>query len=554
MSQVILFDLDGTLTDPFEGITKSVQYALSKMGVVEENLDNLKKYIGPPLKDSFMEFAGMTEDEAVQAIAYYRERFRDTGIFENKLYPKVPDLLELLQINDKIMGVASSKPEVFVKQILEHFEIASYFRVVVGSELDGTRNKKSEVIEEALNRLGMQTQRDKVIMVGDREHDVYGAISCGIQCVGAAYGYGSQEELEQVGAVYIAETVEDLAILASPNDEETTEHVESIRNIQMEPVVDETQPLREELAENIQAISEEDIPVVQKEMSTIRHIWRSIYPILIHYGISILSTVVAMVYFMAVSFDSFYEKTLETSLYQLIVTSILAGGITLLIYRSDQKKRKEGYLGKRADFVWCPPVIWFSVVVLAVDGCQILNDLIILFRLNEIFPGYSQLAELTMEGQPMWLLLLTVGILAPITEELVFRGLVFRRMKDWMKPTMAIVLSAVFFGLYHGNFVQFLYAALLGMLLALMYHRTGTLWTAIVAHMAANLWSLFGYEWWSQMMHHNMATFVLGIVLELLLCIIPGYWIFFDRKKLARSINKAEKSLKKRQKKEKKNL
>ena len=119
---------------------------------------------------------------------------------------------------------------------------------------------------------------------------------------------------------------------------------------------------------------------------------------------------------------------------------------------------------------------------------------------------------------------------------------------------MAIVLSAVFFGLYHGNFVQFLYAALLGMLLALMYHRTGTLWTAIVAHMAANLWSLFGYEWWSQMMHHNMATFVLGIVLELLLCIIPGYWIFFDRKKLARSINKAEKSLKKRQKKEKKNL
>lgn len=563
MSQVILFDLDGTLTDPLEGITKSVQYALDKMGIVEDNLDHLKKYIGPPLKDSFMEFAGMTEEQAEQAIVYYRERFQDTGIFENVLYDKIPELLELLQINDKVLGVASSKPEIFVKRILKHFEIDSYFHVVVGSELDGTRVKKAEVIEEALRRIGMQEQRDKVIMVGDRKHDVYGAISCGIQCVGVSYGYGSVEELENSGAVYIAETVEDLAILASPNDEETTEHVESIRNVQMETLVDFSLSQDENDGEN-PVEEEKKIPAVEPvKRGTARNIWRSIYPVLIHYVVSIGAMVGAITYFMMgvlerssgkVQTETILQQVMETSLYQLIVTSILAGAIAFLMYRKDQRKRKEGQLGKGADAVWCPPVVWYAVIVLAVAGCQILNDLLILLKLNELFPGYTQVTQLTMENQPVWLLIVTVGMVAPIAEELVFRGLVFRRMKDWLKPSAAIILSALFFGLYHGNIVQFLYASILGMLLALMYHRTGTLWTAIVAHMAANLWSLFGYEWWNHFMHQNTMLFVLGILLEVFMCMIPGYWIFFDRKKLARSINKAEKSLKKRQKKEKKTL
>ena len=153
-------------------------------------------------------------------------------MFENQLYPQIPELLEVLKINDKILGVASSKPEIFVKQILERFGIAQYFQVIVGSELDGTRAKKEEVIEEALARLHMQTERDKILMVGDRAQDVEGARSCGLQCIGVSYGYGTKEELESAGAVYIAPSVEDLGILASPNDEETTEHVESVRKNQ----------------------------------------------------------------------------------------------------------------------------------------------------------------------------------------------------------------------------------------------------------------------------------------------------------------------------------
>lgn len=578
MSQVILFDLDGTLTDSGEGITKSVQYALEKMGIREENPDNLRCFVGPPLQESFMSRYGLDEEQTRQAVTFYRERFSQVGMFENSLYPKVPELLELLKINDKILGVASSKPEVYVKQILEYFSIAQYFEAIVGSELDGSRSKKAEVIEEALARLHMQNERDKVLMVGDKEQDVQGAKSCGLQCIGVAYGYGSIEELEKAGAVYIAETVEDLAILASPNDEETTEHVESVRKTaknrrekrdvtrrlhrekrKAEVVFGDNiakNDIRDNIADNIIDDGAEnaenyahgkEIPQ-QKKMHPVMQIWRVIYPMLIHLGISVLVSIGASFYFVwkAVNgegqeYADVVSRIAESSLYQLIITSVLAGGILFFIYRADQRKRKDGFLGWGADFVWSPPVIWFSVIVLAIAGSQMLNDLIILFRLNEIFPGYSELSEQTMVGQPVWLLILVVGILAPIAEELVFRGLVFRRMKDWMKPGLAVVFSSLLFGLYHGNMVQFLYATLMGMILAVIYHRTGTLWTSILAHITANLWSLFGNEWWTATMQRLPFGVVIGLAVELLLCVIPAYWIFASKRRSGMKIMKKEK-------------
>ena len=156
MSQVILFDLDGTLTESGEGIINCVAYALEKLGKKEEHPEKLQCFVGPPLKEQFMKYAGLSEEEAEQAVVYYRERYTTKGMFENCLYPKVPELLELLKINDKILGVASSKPEVYVKQILEHFQIADYFTAIVGSELDGRRTDKAEVIEEALRRMHLE--------------------------------------------------------------------------------------------------------------------------------------------------------------------------------------------------------------------------------------------------------------------------------------------------------------------------------------------------------------------------------------------------------------
>ena len=558
MSQVILFDLDGTLTESGEGIIKSVEYALEKLGVTENDPENLKRYVGPPLKESFMKFSGLNEEQAEQGIGYYRERYTKVGMFENCLYPQIPELLEVLKINDKILGVASSKPEIFVNQILEHFGIAQYFQVIVGSELDGRRSKKEEVIEEALLRLHMQTERDKVLMVGDKEQDVNGARSCGLQCIGVAYGYGTREELSQAGAVYIADTVEDLGILASPNDEETTEHVESVRKnsknrwerkgvSRRKKEEKQNRTKADEKAEHQwgeDAIKESDSGS-NRPIHPVMQIWRVIYPILIHLGISMAVSIAFSMFFIwkvisgtdiSNSYDV-VEKINSSTLYQLILTSVLSGVITFFLYWKDQQRRKAGFLGQGEDFVWSPPVIWFSVIILAIAGSQMLNDLILVFRLNEIFPYYSQMTDDTMTGQPVWLLFLTVGLLAPAAEELIFRGLVFRRMKDFMNPWAAIILSALLFGIYHGNMIQFLYASLMGILLAVIYHRTGTLWTSILAHLVANLWSLFGNSWWSSMWAKIPFGFILGFVIELLLCVIPVYWIFADRRKSNRKRN-----------------
>ena len=216
MYQYILFDLDGTLTDSMPGITRAVQYALRRYGIEETNLDALKPFVGPPLTDSFMEFYGFSPEDAAKAIALYRERFAPIGIFENSVYPGIPDLLERLKEKGMLLAVASSKPECYVRQILAHFDIEKYFDVVVGSELDGSRSQKEEVVEEALKRLGILTvpvekRKSVCVMIGDRKFDLQGAKAHFLTGVGAGYGYASAGELEEEGADYIAETVEKLA-------------------------------------------------------------------------------------------------------------------------------------------------------------------------------------------------------------------------------------------------------------------------------------------------------------------------------------------------------
>ena len=218
MYHYILFDLDGTLTDPKPGITGCVQYALRKFGIEEPDLDKLEPFIGPPLLDSFQEFYGFEEEKGQQAIIYYRERFRTVGLFENEVYPGIAQMLARLQEAGCHLAVASSKPEIFVKRILEHFGLLSYFEVVVGSELDGRRARKEEVVEEALRQLlgeealtqhGLRRIEDAV-MVGDRKFDIQGAKRFGIASIGVRYGYAGQGELEEAGADMIVATVGEL--------------------------------------------------------------------------------------------------------------------------------------------------------------------------------------------------------------------------------------------------------------------------------------------------------------------------------------------------------
>jgi len=206
--KTILFDLDGTLTDPKVGITRSVQYALRKFGINVEDTDTLCCFIGPPLKESFMKYYGLSEADGELAVEYYREYYRPTGIFENLVYDGIPALLADLKAAGKQIALATSKPTVFARQILEHFNLISYFDVVIGSELDGRRVIKAEVVADVLAECGCAVS--DAVMVGDRYHDIVGGKENDLATIGVLFGYGNREELEQHGADMICETVQDL--------------------------------------------------------------------------------------------------------------------------------------------------------------------------------------------------------------------------------------------------------------------------------------------------------------------------------------------------------
>lgn len=210
MYQVLLFDLDGTLTASGEGITKSVRYALRKLGREAEDLKALEVFVGPPLLEQFMRYCGMSEEEAVQGVHYYRERYNVTGLFENHPYEGIREMLKTLQEKGFILGVASSKPDGMVKRILEHFGLTEYFREIVGSDPEKMKMSKADVIEIILGRLGYRDRREKAVMIGDRDQDVNGARQAGLSCIGVTYGYGSYKELSEAGADKIVESVKEL--------------------------------------------------------------------------------------------------------------------------------------------------------------------------------------------------------------------------------------------------------------------------------------------------------------------------------------------------------
>lgn len=207
--KIILFDLDGTLSDPKVGITKSVQYALQKMDIAEPDIEKLKCFIGPPLQDSFAEFYRFDMDQTQIAIEFYRERFKDKGMYENELYSDIPLLLKSLKELKFTLVVATSKPTVFSERILKHFNIDHYFDIVVGSNLDGTRSSKAEIIQYILEEF-KEHKLDSFIMIGDRKHDIIGARKAGIDSIGVTYGYGSFEELRNSNPTYIAERADQL--------------------------------------------------------------------------------------------------------------------------------------------------------------------------------------------------------------------------------------------------------------------------------------------------------------------------------------------------------
>lgn len=207
--EYILFDLDGTLTDSGEGITKAVQYSLKHFGIEVSNLNDLNKFIGPPLKDSYKQFYDFDDEKAQEGLIKFREYYEDKGLFENKVYDGIDEVLKCLKENNKTLIVATSKPEVHAEKILEHFNLAKYFDFICGADLSETRVKKSDIVKYALDTAKI-TDLESVIMVGDREHDIIGGKDNNLKTIGVLYGFGDVVELTQARADFIAKEPKDI--------------------------------------------------------------------------------------------------------------------------------------------------------------------------------------------------------------------------------------------------------------------------------------------------------------------------------------------------------
>lgn len=200
-----LFDLDGTIIDSSPGIVASVNYALNKFGIMEPKQEKLLRFIGPPLTESFQKYYNLSGEDSIQAVYYYRENYEAGGMFQCSVYEGLEDTLKALKEAKKKILVATSKPEVYARQILKHFSLDLYFDYIAGMELDGGRGTKAEVIAYGLESCKI-TDKSKILMIGDREHDIFGAKTMGVDSMGVLYGFGSLEEFKAAGATYIVKT------------------------------------------------------------------------------------------------------------------------------------------------------------------------------------------------------------------------------------------------------------------------------------------------------------------------------------------------------------
>ena len=420
MYRYILFDLDGTLSDPKVGICTSFQYALSKLGIDEPDIDKLEPVIGPPLKESFANMYNLGEEEIQQGIAYYRERYSDVGKFENEIYPGIPELLRDLKKKDRVVAVSSSKPTVYVEEILEHFGIREYFDYVVGALLDGTRDKKEDIINETIRQMfdGAEPDYDEIVMVGDRKYDIEAAINVGISNIGVTYGYGSREELEEAGATKIVNTVEGLrSLLLIP-----------MGFSKPAPAID----LTGEGENPRKAKSPEDLKAMSKDISrkSFANTWGFVGPALMYWlGSS------AFFYGLVFLTGLFFKNKAE---YPEVLTVILFGLGHLIAclfvmkdFKSVAKHIKENAVTE-PNFKFAIPAFFAELILAVAFG-----------SFHKISALMQESAEEPAYVPPFVISLIVFGIMVPAASNFVFSGICYHRASKFMKGTVPMLFTII---------------------------------------------------------------------------------------------------------------
>ena len=461
MFSCILFDLDGTISDPKQGICGCVQYALRSFGIEEPELDRLEPFIGPPLAESFMKYYNFTAEQAQEAVEKYRERFSVTGKYENVLYPGMGALLHDLKASGATLAIASSKPTVYVEDILVHFGIREYFDIVVGSELDGRRVHKEEVVAEVLSQLAArgESDPDKMVMIGDRSFDVEGAKAIGAHCIAVSYGYAQPGELENAGAEIIVRDVEGLRSVLLGGTQAGTSTATTL--------------------------SERYRGSAAKTKTKSGQFWSAVgtsaLAMFAYYVISLLIssailTAVSVVYAIGL-------QELEGSSYNFwlnVASALSTFGAFIICYGIWHKKIRFHSTKEIDKLSIVPMVILAAAIAIGMNGVLTLTEL---YRFS---PTFQRVSEMQFDT-PVWLGIISYGILAPLGEEIVFRGVVYGQLRKVLKVPYAVVLSGLAFGLFHGNLVQAVYATVIGCLLALVYEWYGTIAAPMLFHSVANL-------------------------------------------------------------------
>lgn len=476
MKKYILFDLDGTLTDPKEGITTCVQYALASFGIEEPDLDKLEPFIGPPLKESFMNFYQLSEEDAEKAVEKYRERFTDTGIFENQLYGGIHDLLRSLKGAGMHLAVASSKPTVFVERILKHFKIDTYFEAVVGSELDGTRVDKMQVIHAALKKMFGDTPiaYDQVFMVGDRKFDIQGAKSYHIESVGVTYGYGSREELEGAKAEHIVDSVGELKrfLLQGTGKNQNTSSDYGTTKPQDPAVAQRSQSMK-----------------TLRRMALNLILFYFVRMIVFNLFTGVIRTFCQQLPFLNPFFLVEQEGELIGYTANSVVISQAVGDLVavMMIF----KKTKGAIIktaGERAAAgVQKASSVSYAFMGAAAIGIAVgLNLLMEVSGIAESMSAFQGSDDAYFEANLIVALLGYVAVI-PFMEEIVFRGMVYNCMRRFMKLPFAIVLSAFVSSVFYTGMSEQAMAFLFGCFLAYIYEYFGCFYVNLVAHVVMNL-------------------------------------------------------------------
>ena len=508
MYKYVLFDLDGTLTDPKEGICKSTQYALHKMGIEEKDIDKLTTFIGPPLKDSFMRYYNMNESDAEKAIEFYRERFSVVGLYENIPYEGIDVLLKKLKEKGLKLAIASSKPYVYINQILEHFKLDAFFDIIEGAELDGRHVNKADNIRDAVLRLyyGDKEKNKKlpeesilsreVVMVGDRCYDIEGAHEFGIPCIGVSYGYAAKGELKKTGADMIAHRVEDIGhFIIGDSDKKksktnktnkTNDKKTNINKINENEIPENKKDIysnKAKLNNKTTQIDKEKVLIKASENMTEKgSFFKTVYvlvPFVLFYLVRMAGIVVGKVICDNLSKSSYIDPVYLQNNDALIstiivgVANLIAGLVMILTYfKTDTLKIKfKKNIGLGA--------LLGSMLAVSI------NMIVMYFFI--LFPNLQNTAPTSDSDIPIIVSIVLHGLIVPVAEELLFRYMIFGRIRITMGSGFAVILSALFFGLYHGNITQGIYAFIMGLALALIYYWSDNFLMPVFFHVAANI-------------------------------------------------------------------